>query len=116
MLEENSEIGRQVGKIIERVRKEGDRAVRFYARKFDGVDLSRTRYVFTRPDMSRALKRIDPAVRSALRESRRRIEFFHRAELAGIPRNWSVPRDGIRGGQIPRPLGRAGLYVPGGRY
>src|SRR5207249_6456490 len=41
-----------------------------------------------------------------------RISELHRRQLPG---EWSVERDGVRAGEIVRPLGRAGCYVPGGR-
>ncbi len=94
-------------KIIRAVRRGGDRAVRKYTRMFDGH--SRLRLS---PDaIRRSAEKADRGALSALRLSARRIRRFHERQRE---KSWSFRENGRRLGQIIRPLGRVGVYVPGG--
>jgi histidinol dehydrogenase len=95
--------------IVDAVRKGGDAAVTRYAKKFDGymggsflvpVDTIRT-----------APSRIPPALMSAMTESRRRIEAYHlKQRLKGFEFEDAC---GVFGQRVV-PLGRVGIYAPGG--
>jgi histidinol dehydrogenase len=95
--------------IVDAVRKDGDTAVTRYAREFDGhmgasflvpVDTIRT-----------ASSRIPPALMSAMTESRRRIESYHaKQKLKGFEFKDTC---GVFGQKVV-PLGRIGVYAPGG--
>lgn len=109
--EELKGISRIVERIIRDVRRFGDRAVRKYTKKYDGVSPRELR-VGPR-ELRLSMRRLDAKGIEALRAAKRNLERFHRAQL----------RDGFsiriaRGaeiGQLPRPLRRVGGYVPGGR-
>ena len=64
-------------------------------------------------ELAAAWRSLPVAGRKALRTAAGRIESFHRRETDAV-----VPmyrdRLGARLGQVSRPLGRVGLYVPGG--
>ena len=77
--------------ITEDVRVRGGAAVREYTRRFDGVDLARTRV--PEEAVTRALAAIDPAVRDALEEAARRARVVHEAQLPD--RRDSVPAEGL---------------------
>jgi len=96
--------------ITEDVRVRGGAAVREYTHRFDGVDLASTRV----PEevITHALETIDPAVRDALEEAARRARVVHEAQLPG--RKDSVPAEGLTVSTRFIPVGRAGVYVPGG--
>ncbi|TDD83039.1 histidinol dehydrogenase [Actinomadura rubrisoli] len=101
----------KVRPICEDVRHRGSAAVREHTRTFDGVELERTRV----PDeaVREALGGLDPAVRDALEESVRRARAVHRAQ-----RRADVTTQVVPGGTVTErwiPVGRVGLYVPGGR-
>lgn len=97
--------------IIERVRREGDVALRDLARAFDGavldaIEVPRSRWM-------QALDHLDPRVRRALERASRNIMSVHRAFL---PQAIEVsPEPGITVGRRPDPLRRVGVYAPGGR-
>ncbi len=108
----DGDIERAVRAIVERVRKEGDRALVAATRRFDRVDVSGALEV-SRAELARAERSIDPASRRALRLAARRIRDFHRHQLQ---RSWRYrDRTGLVLGQKVEPLERVGVYVPGGR-
>ncbi|MGK5551121.1 histidinol dehydrogenase [Actinomadura kijaniata] len=101
----------KVRPICEDVRHRGSAAVREYTRDFDGVELERTRV--PAEEVQRALRELDPAVRDALEESIRRARLVHRDQRRTDTTTQVVP-----GGRVTErwvPVGRVGLYVPGGR-
>jgi histidinol dehydrogenase len=100
----------QVAPVCEDVRQRGAAAVREYTRKFDGVDLAATRV--PQDALDEALGKLDPDVRVALEEAVRRTTAVHRAQL----RDDIVTRvtDGLTVTGRFVPVGRAGVYVPGG--
>jgi histidinol dehydrogenase len=93
--------------ILQAVRRRGDAALAQYTRKFDGH--GRTR--LTPAEVRKHATRADRSTVKALELSARRIRKFH---LRQREKSWSWKEDGIRLGQIIRPLERVGIYVPGG--
>ncbi len=102
-----------VRRIIARVRREGDRALLNFTRRFDGVRLSRARLRVPPGAMEAAYRSLPARVRRDLGLAAGRIRAFH---LHQRERSWSF-RDasGARLGQRIEPLERVGVYVPGGR-
>ncbi|RMI43565.1 histidinol dehydrogenase [Streptomyces triticirhizae] len=101
----------KVRPICEDVRHRGTAALIDYARRFDGVSLTRTRV--PAEALRRALDELDPAVRAALEESIRRARLVHRAQRREDHTVRVVP-----GGTVTErwvPVERVGLYVPGGQ-
>ncbi len=101
-------------RIVQDVRSRGDVALLEYTRRFDGWDPGSAAGIVLGPDAMRAAHASLPAEgRRALALAARRITDFHRRE-----RDAEVPsrRDatGATLAQVVRPLGRVGLYVPGG--
>ncbi|WP_330176292.1 histidinol dehydrogenase [Streptomyces sp. NBC_01498] len=101
----------KVRPICEDVRHRGTAALIEYARTFDGVTLERVRV--PAEALTEALAALDPAVRAALEESVRRARTVHRAQRRAEHTTQVVP-----GGTVTEkwvPVGRVGLYAPGGR-
>lgn len=102
-----------VRKILAEVRRGGDAALRKYAAKFDGLAKPQSLLV-SREEMEAAWHATAPQLQAAMMVARGNILAFAEAQL---PKEWSIsPADGVRTGQIVRPLGSVGCYVPGGRY
>jgi histidinol dehydrogenase len=96
--------------ICEDVRLRGSAAVREHTARFDGVDRPATRV--PQAALDEALASLDPAVRAALEEAIRRAGLVHRDQVPTEP----VTRV-ARGATVTEryvPVGRAGVYVPGG--
>ncbi|HZC39234.1 MAG TPA: histidinol dehydrogenase [Streptosporangiaceae bacterium] len=100
----------QVRPVCEDVRRRGAAAVREYTARFDGVDLATTRV--PAQALSDALAALDPAVRAALTEAARRARLVHAAQLPASP--VTTVASGITVTERYVPVGRAGVYVPGG--
>lgn len=97
--------------ILEQVRRDGDAALRDLAARHDGVTLDAIEVPRERCD--RALAGLEPALRSALERAAANIRTVHEAFR---PTETVVePEPGIRVGRRPDPLGRVGVYAPGGR-
>ncbi|MBB5318349.1 histidinol dehydrogenase [Tunturibacter empetritectus] len=102
-----------VRRILAAVRKGGDRALLKYAAELDGLRKGQPLLV-SRDEMKAAWDSTAPALQAAMMVARGNILAFAEAQL---PREWTIsPVDGVRTGQIVRPLGSVGCYVPGGRY
>ena len=100
----------QVRPVCEDVRRRGAPAVREYTARFDGVDLAAT--PVPREALDAALAGLDPKVRAALTEAVRRTRRVHGAQLPGETVTQVTDGLTVTGRFIP--VGRAGVYVPGG--
>jgi histidinol dehydrogenase len=101
----------QVRPVVEAVRDRGAEAVREATSRFDGVELADLRVPAAA--LQQALADLDPAVRAALEEAVQRATAVSRAQL----RRDEVVRV-VEGATVTErwvPVGRVGLYVPGGR-
>jgi histidinol dehydrogenase len=102
-----------VREILSAVAARGDAAVREYAEHFDGLDPQAPLQV-TREEMQAAWEGTGEQLKAAMRLAQANIRAFAERQL---PRAWSFrPAEGMEVGQIVRPLGSVGCYVPGGRY
>jgi histidinol dehydrogenase len=102
----------QVRRIVEAVRRSGDHALRRYAKKWDGLLGNQTLQV-SEAEMEAAWTMATPRLRSSLRQAEANIRRFCTWQR---PREWRRSSHGISLGQVVRPLGSVGCYVPGGRY
>jgi hypothetical protein len=102
-----------VKRIVSDVRKKGDRALLRYAAQFDGLkDAASLR--ITPDEMAAAWEAVDPALREALSTAAEQIRAF---AVSQLPASWSEkPIAGLTTGQLVRPLGSVGCYVPSGRH
>jgi histidinol dehydrogenase len=97
--------------IIQRVRNDGDDALRALAVELDGVTL-RTLAV-PRELRERALSTLDSAVRRSLERAAANIESVHRVFMPRVSELEVQP--GLIVGRRPDPLDSVGVYAPGGR-
>ena len=96
-----------VAEIIATVRKEGDDALVKYAKKWDGIDMSRGGLLLP----SRTAQPPQP-VRAAVEYALKNVRTFSKRRK---PRGWSrLNREGAHVGEKFDPLERIGIYVPGG--
>ncbi|PHQ47079.1 histidinol dehydrogenase [Halorubrum sp. C3] len=100
-----------VREIVERVREEGDVAVREFAEEFDGVAVGN---VDITDDAARAHEELadaDDPVLDAVREAAANVREFHERQR---PDDWRDDFGGRELGRRFRPIDRVGVYVPGG--
>jgi histidinol dehydrogenase len=112
-----AEVEPEVRRIVRNVRTNGDRAVRRYATRWDGLGKGEPLRV-PEADLQEAWERTDPELQGAIKQAANNILRY--AE-------WQAPKDeekewrreiqpGVSVGQLVRPLESVGCYVPGGRY
>lgn len=100
-----------VSAMLDDVRDRGDEALREMAERFDGAELDALEV--PRARWQKALDDLDPEVRRALERAAANIARFHEAQL---PSDVTVEIEaGVRVTRAWVPLGRAGVYAPGGR-
>ena len=99
-----------VADIIANVRKNGDEALLYYCKKFDGASLSSL--AVREDEIEEAFASVEPKFIEILKKAAKNIRAFHEKQV----RNSFIinDTDGIVIGQKIIPVDRAGLYVPGG--
>ncbi|HYH95673.1 histidinol dehydrogenase [Hyalangium sp.] len=107
----DAQVATRVRDIVARVRREGDRALLELARELDRASL--TSLEVPRARWEAALASLDPKVRHALERAARNIAKAHEAQRPHATEVETEP--GIVVGRRPDPLGRVGVYAPGGR-
>jgi histidinol dehydrogenase len=97
----------EVRALLAEVREHGDRAIRSFAERFDGVVLDDLRV--PPAEVSAALDDIPPELREALEAAHDNIAAYHRAQVGPgvVHHNGAVE---VR--ELVRPVDRAGCYVP----
>jgi histidinol dehydrogenase len=111
-LEIDPPVTETVRSILQRVFVEGDEVLVELARRFDGADLSDTGVMVTEEELAAAERDTPEPLRAALVDLCERLRALCDRQL---PREWWEERDGVRFGEIVRPLEAVGCYVPGGR-
>ena len=109
-----NEIREIVEKIIARVRRYKDKALREYALKFDKADLSELPLQVQKKEFDAAEKSLSPELKKALEfciENVRRFHVANKPEAGGVV----TVRPGIRAYEKMTPVESVGLYVPRGR-
>jgi histidinol dehydrogenase len=99
-----------VSEVLQRVRTEGDRAVKEYEEKFDKVQL--TTLSVTPEEMEEGVARVSPDLKSAIELAHANIEKFHTAQrFEGKP---VETKPGVTCWQKAVAIEKVGLYIPGG--
>ena len=108
-----AKVERQVRRIVEDVRKNGDRSLRRYAQKWDGLGRQQPLRA-SLAELEEAWTSVSEEFRQALGIAATNIRNYCERQR---PQEWrTAMQSGIEVGQVVRPLQSAGCYVPGGRY
>jgi len=102
----------QVRGIVTDVRRNGERALVKYARKWDGLQSGQPLRVAP-TEIRAAWKAASSDLQFALEKAAANIRRFCEWQK---PTQWMKKNGGISLGQLVRPLDSVGCYVPGGRY
>ncbi len=94
--------------IIDRVREEGDSALRAYATEFDGCEIGNIEIT---AEAARAADEVDPELKTHIETAAENIRAFHETQL---PEDWRRSFEGRELGRRFRPIERVGVYTPGG--
>ncbi len=107
---ENGMLRKQVGKIIADVKKNGDRSLKRYAKKFDGVDLKQI--AVGQHEIIAAENNVSASLKAAINVAIENIKRFHAQQVEGIKKIETM--EGVQCWRRPTPMKRVGLYIPGG--
>ena len=100
-------------RIVESVRKNGDRSLRRYARQFDSLS-PQTPLQISEAEMQAAWESTPHGLKQALKTAAKNIRIFAERQR---PKGWDfTPAAGVKTGQRIRPICAVGCYVPSGRY
>ncbi len=102
-----------VRRIVSNVRRNGDRAVRRYAVRWDGLGKGE-RLRVPEAELHAAWQNSPPALQDAITQAAENIRRYCEWQK---PEEWRREiQPGVCVGQLVRPLESVGCYVPGGRY
>lgn len=108
----HAEVETVVRRIVADVRRRGDRALRKYGERWDGLRTQESLHV-SAEEIRAAWKSAAPELKASMRAAAANIRRFSEWQK---PMEWIRTRRGITVGQMVRPLDSVGCYVPGGRY
>jgi len=103
----------KVREIVRKVAKEGDRALVEYTQKYDDAKFSAKDLKVAKEEIAKAYKKVGKAFCEVLAKAIQNITAYHQRQK---PDEWfeTLPLDVVLGQRV-IPLGKVGIYVPGGR-
>lgn len=113
---------KKVRKILQKVKKDGDKAVRKFTKEFDGVKLKNL--VVSEKEIQEGIKQVPPALKEAILTAKNNINKFHASQLREIfsvedlqshaGKNYIETMPGVKCWRNAVAIEKAGLYIPGG--
>jgi histidinol dehydrogenase len=103
---------RLVRSVIRNIRRDGDRPLRRYAARWDGLEKEQSIRI-SEAEIEAAVQFLTPQLRKSLQQAASNIRRFCEWQK---PAAWMRNRGEIWVGQLVLPLESVGCYVPGGRY
>ncbi|MBR1575727.1 MAG: histidinol dehydrogenase [Bacteroidales bacterium] len=108
--DDNAPVRARVEAILERVRTQGDQALRDLSREIDGIPLETLEV--SEAEFAEAEAQVSEAVKAAIEAAEAHIRAFHEAQRPAPVTLETAP--GVRCYQKAVPIQRVGLYIPGG--
>jgi histidinol dehydrogenase len=96
--------------VLDKVRREGDAAVRYYGSLYDKVDI--VNFAVNRDEIQDAETALTDELKDAIRVAQSNIERFHAAQVFQELKVETMP--GVTCLQKAVPIEKVGLYIPGG--
>ncbi|ODJ52448.1 histidinol dehydrogenase [Brochothrix thermosphacta] len=100
----------QVSEMLQKIKIEGDTAIRSYTETYDHVTLADFRV--SEAEIDAAYQSVEPAFIEAMTHAKRNITSYHEQQKRHNYMDANEP--GIIRGQLIRPIAAVGVYVPGG--
>lgn len=110
-----AEVEPAVRRIVKDVRRNGDRAVRRYATRWDGLGEGEPLRV-SEDELRQAWEQTNSELRDAIKQAAGNIRRYAEWQAATAEEWRREIQPGVSVGQLVRPLESVGCYVPGGRY
>lgn len=103
-------VEKAVKKIMQKVKENGDRALRRFTKEYDGIKIKKIQV--SEKEILYAEKNIDPALKEAIDQAKKNIETFHAAQKKDEKKIETIP--GVVCWRRSVPIEKVGLYIPGG--
>jgi histidinol dehydrogenase len=107
---ENRSFEKSVRKILQKVKTNGDKAIRKYTKEFDGVKIKQL--AVSEKEILEAITATPNDLKLAIQQAKKNIEAFHLSQKEEIKKIEPMP--GITCWRQPSPIEKVGLYIPGG--
>lgn len=109
-----SKVSRKVEKIIRDVKEKGDLALLYYTKKFDCSNFTIEKLRVSEEEIKDAYKKLKYEELKALNKAAENIKVFHQNQIKN--KKWCIKTcEGVKVGQIIRPLSSVGVYTPSGK-
>lgn len=105
-----AELESLIRSIFEEVQKKGDRALKTYSEKFDGVKLNSLD--IAAEEIGAASEMLDAALKKAIKRAAKNIEKFHLSQRENVSKIETSP--GVICWRESRAIESVGIYIPGG--
>jgi len=107
------ELVESVRKIVDDIRKNGDKALFKYTKRFDKFEPTKNNIKVSGKDITDAEKRLPAKIKSDLKKAAVRIKHYHNTKKP--TKHLYKDKLGNELGWLITPLDRVGIYVPGGK-
>lgn len=105
-----SGVEKVVKEVLQAVKQDGDKAIKFYTEKFDGQ--SPRDLIVSQKEIEEACKKIPKNIKNAFQTAAKNIEKFHKSQIE--KEKIIKTTDGVICWRSIRPIEKIGLYIPGG--
>lgn len=114
------EVEKKVREIINKVKKQGDKALLFYTKKYDGLVLKPAELKVKKKEIESAFQKAGLNFIRLIERAKENVEKFHLREYRQIIKRALqfsyTTLEGISFIELRRPIEKVGVYVPGGKY
>lgn len=108
---DSADIEKKVRQILEKVKANGDKAVRRFTREFDGIKIKEL--AVSPEEIRNASSEVSPDLKEAIKLAKNNIETFHRSQLnPTLEKVMTMP--GINCWRKSVAIEKIGIYIPGG--
>jgi histidinol dehydrogenase len=104
------ELEKKVVKVLKQVRKKGDKALKKYTRKFDGVETES--FLVSQEEIQASANELTNDLKAAIQLAKNNIETFHLGQVAAPESIDTMP--GVTCWRKSVAIDKVGLYIPGG--
>jgi histidinol dehydrogenase len=107
---ESDELENTVKLIFREIRSNGDKALQWYTKHFDKIEVDNFR--IDRNTVKLSSQKIDKKLKEAIQLAKINIEKFHSSQK--FEKEVIITSDGVECWQESRPIEKVGIYIPGG--
>ena len=107
---DHSHLEQIIQPVLDEIKNHGDKAVKEFTAKFDGVELNEI--LVSKEEFNEADALVSPELKDAIDKAMVNIEKFHRSQIDRPEKVETTP--GVVCWRESRPIEKVGLYIPGG--